>query len=119
MIVAAALMLTLTLTRSRTVSSEHRAAESKSQLACWAPQTECGTGVTRQLRRPMSRQAQVLARIDTALCDIDGCFEEWAQGTSHREASLTLAVIVSRDGWARADALAPMTPHDSVVTPLC
>src|SRR5262245_52024882 len=105
-VVAAVLMLLAPApTRYRSFSWERWRAERDARLAIaifhetpdpWRT-THCGLGPAYR-HGIRGRRELVLARVDLALDDIDGCFDDWAFG----EANLMLTVAVARDGRAHA-----------------
>jgi hypothetical protein len=56
---------------------------------------------------PGPQEAQAIARVDAALGDLDGCFEEWTARQPAFEADLTIAVDIDHYGNALAH-----TDHD-------
>src|SRR5262249_48913300 len=77
--------------------------------------------------RPSPTQsAQVLARVDSALSDIDGCFDEWSPRAqldvpglkTPIEANLVVHMTVNADGTAHS-AKATGMENISVVVPFC
>jgi hypothetical protein len=52
--------------------------------------------------RPVTQAAQVLAHVDAARGDLEGCFEEWAERNPSREANLVMNVDVDHHGNALA-----------------
>ena len=113
-VIAAVATIATSFEHRRAISWETRSADLQKRALLERLSTEASThcGIDRS-SRPVTQTARVLARVDAALGDLEGCFEEWSERNPSREANLTINVDVDHHGNALAH-----TDHEKYGGPL-